>query len=202
MAHRLWENVKTRFLLIEPTIILVNFLFSWYVTRIYFNTKVSISQSSTDKFLHCYFPCSKTNEKLRPLSIWKVTPTFKEQRRRRKKKKKRKLWVATACSTLVPAFITGRRFKHNIIFDRGTGPKVALFSKSCQGVGMATHSQMTKLCKEHICDTIKGNESHVGNVQFWVFNIIYLPISNPTLWSKPHYNPKSGSRDMSKSLNF
>ena len=28
----------------------------------------------------------------------------------------------------------------------------------------------------NICDTIKGNESHVGNVQFWVFNIIYLSI--------------------------
>ena len=26
------------------------------------------------------------------------------------------------------------------------------------------------------CDTIKGNESHVGNVQFWVFNVIYLSI--------------------------
>ena len=53
-----------------------------------------------------------------------------------------------------------------------------------------------------ICDMIKGNESHVGNVQFWVFNTIYLSILNPTFWSKPHYNPKSCSRDMSKSLNL
>ena len=27
-----------------------------------------------------------------------------------------------------------------------------------------------------ICEMIKGNESHVGNVQFWVVNIIYLSI--------------------------
>ena len=31
-----------------------------------------------------------------------------------------------------------------------------------------------------ICDTIKGNESHVGNIQFWVFNINHLSI-NPFL---------------------
>ena len=54
----------------------------------------------------------------------------------------------------------------------------------------------------HICDMIKGNESLVGNIQFWDFNIIYLHISNPTFWSIPHYNPTSGSRDMSHSLNF
>ena len=34
-----------------------------------------------------------------------------------------------------------------------------------------------------ICDMIKGNESLVGNIQFWVFNIIYLHISSPTFWS-------------------
>ena len=34
-----------------------------------------------------------------------------------------------------------------------------------------------------------------------IFNIIHLHISNPTLWSIPHYNPTSGS-EMSNSLNF
>ena len=53
-----------------------------------------------------------------------------------------------------------------------------------------------------ICDMIKGYESLVGNIQFWDFNIIYLCISYPTFWSIPHYNPTSGSRDMSNSLNF
>ena len=32
----------------------------------------------------------------------------------------------------------------------------------------------------HICDTIKANESHVGNFQFWFFNINYLSIKHAT----------------------
>ena len=30
-----------------------------------------------------------------------------------------------------------------------------------------------------ISDTIKGNELHVGHVQFWVFNMIYILIQTP-----------------------
>ena len=52
-----------------------------------------------------------------------------------------------------------------------------------------------------ICDTIKGNESHVGNIQFWFFNINHLSILNATFWSKPHLNQTSGCRDMNNSLN-
>ena len=48
----------------------------------------------------------------------------------------------------------------------------------------------------HICDTIKGNESHVSNIQFWVFNINHLSIENATFWSKPHLNRTSGCGDM------
>ena len=35
---------------------------------------------------------------------------------------------------------------------------------------------------------IKGNESLVSNIQFRVFNIIYMLMSNPTFWSIPYYN--------------
>ena len=54
----------------------------------------------------------------------------------------------------------------------------------------------------HICDTINGNESHVGNFQVWFFNINYLSISNATFRSKPHLNWTSGCRDMNNSLKF
>ena len=54
--------------------------------------------------------------------------------------------------------------------------------------------------QSHICDTIKGNESHVGNFQFWFSNINYLLIKHATFWSKYHLNQTSGSRDMNNSL--
>ena len=47
-----------------------------------------------------------------------------------------------------------------------------------------------------ICDTIKGNESHVGNIQFWFFNVNHLCIQNATFWSKPSLNRTSGYWDM------
>ena len=47
-----------------------------------------------------------------------------------------------------------------------------------------------------ICDTIKGNESHVGNIQFWVFNTDRLSILNATIWSKPDLNRASGCGEM------
>ena len=56
-----------------------------------------------------------------------------------------------------------------------------------------SHSQQIKWT---ICDTIKGNESHVGNIQFWAFNINHLSIKNATFWSKPHLYWASGCRDM------
>ena len=49
---------------------------------------------------------------------------------------------------------------------------------------------------------IKGNESHVGNIQFWFFNNNHLPIKNATFWSKPHLNRTSGCRDMDNSVKF
>ena len=48
----------------------------------------------------------------------------------------------------------------------------------------------------YICDTIKGNDSHVGNIQFWFFIINHLSILNATFWSKPHLNRTFGCRDM------
>ena len=43
----------------------------------------------------------------------------------------------------------------------------------------------------------------VGNIQFWVFNIIYLHISNPTFWSIPPLQSDIWfKRYMSNSLNF
>ena len=55
-----------------------------------------------------------------------------------------------------------------------------------------------------LCDKIKGNESHVGNIQFWFLNINHLPIQNATFGFKPHLNrrPTSGYRDMNNSLKF
>ena len=35
------------------------------------------------------------------------------------------------------------------------------------------------------CNTIKGNESHVGNIQFWFFNINHLSIKNATFDLNP-----------------
>ena len=43
---------------------------------------------------------------------------------------------------------------------------------------------------------IKGKESHVGNIQFWVFNINHLSIKNATFWFKPNLNRTSGCGDM------
>ena len=40
----------------------------------------------------------------------------------------------------------------------------------------------------YICDTIKENESHVGNMEFWLFNINHVFIKNATFWFKPHFN--------------
>ena len=53
-----------------------------------------------------------------------------------------------------------------------------------------------------ICDTVKGNESHVGNIQFWFFNINLLSIKNATFWSKPHLNQTYGCTDMNNSVKF
>ena len=53
-----------------------------------------------------------------------------------------------------------------------------------------------------ICDTIKGNVSHVGNIQFWFFSINYLSIKNATFWCKPHLNQTSGFGDMNNCLKF
>ena len=47
----------------------------------------------------------------------------------------------------------------------------------------------------HKCYAIKGNESHVGNIQFWFFNITNLSTLNATFWSKSHLNRTSGCRD-------
>ena len=46
--------------------------------------------------------------------------------------------------------------------------------------------------KNRNCDTIKGNESHIGSTQFWFFSIDNLSISNASFWSKPHLNWTSG----------
>ena len=46
----------------------------------------------------------------------------------------------------------------------------------CGNTGIEQFFERENGSNIHICDTIKGNESHVGNVQFWVFNIIYLSI--------------------------
>ena len=56
--------------------------------------------------------------------------------------------------------------------------------------------------KWSICDTIKGKGSHVGNIQFWFFNINYRPLQNATYWSKPHLNRASDCWDMNSSLKF
>ena len=53
-----------------------------------------------------------------------------------------------------------------------------------------------------ICGTIKESKSHVGNIQFWFFNINHLTIKNATCWSKPHLNWTSGYRDMDNSVKF
>ena len=54
----------------------------------------------------------------------------------------------------------------------------------------------------YICDTIKGNESHIGNIQFWFFKINHLSIKSATFWSKPHLNRTYGCRDMNNSVKF
>ena len=46
-------------------------------------------------------------------------------------------------------------------------------------------SPLFQCAESHICDTIKGNESYVGSIQIWFFNINHFPISNATFWSKP-----------------
>ena len=48
----------------------------------------------------------------------------------------------------------------------------------------------------HICDTIKGNESHVEHCQFWDFHTTVWQLKNATYWCQPHYNWKSGYRVM------
>ena len=50
----------------------------------------------------------------------------------------------------------------------------------------------------YICVNLT-NESHVHNIQFWLFNISYLSISNATFRSQPHLNQTSGCTDMNNS---
>ena len=38
--------------------------------------------------------------------------------------------------------------------------------------------------RSYIYDTIMDNESHVGNIQFWFFNMNYLRTKYATFWSK------------------
>ena len=52
----------------------------------------------------------------------------------------------------------------------------------------------------HICDMIKGNESHVGNIQFWLFTLSHLSIFTATFWFKPYLNWTSGSIDVANSF--
>ena len=51
-------------------------------------------------------------------------------------------------------------------------------------------------------DTIKGNESHVGNFKFLSFYINCLSIQNDTFWFKSHLNWTFGCRDMDNLLKF
>ena len=44
------------------------------------------------------------------------------------------------------------------------------------------------------CDTIKGNESHVGHFQFSFITVILLCVSNATFWTKPRHFWLPGSR--------
>ena len=53
-----------------------------------------------------------------------------------------------------------------------------------------------------ILDTIKGNDSHVSNIQFWFFNLIHLFVLNASFESKPHLNWTSGCRDRTNFLKF
>ena len=81
---------------------------------------------------------------------------------------------------------------YNEVLIKIASKSQCIFNKYCL---KAAH----KIC---ICDTIKGNESHVGNIQFWFFNINHLPIYNATFWSKPHLNWTPGCRDIDNSLKF
>ena len=57
-------------------------------------------------------------------------------------------------------------------------------------------SHFCHACMIKICDTIKGNESHVTNFQFQFFSISYLSILNASFWSKPHLSRTSGCREI------
>ena len=103
--------------------------------------------------------------------------------------------------------------KYNIFevdFDSGfVFPWDVSIKKECMTSHPSLFFKPQFLCKNHwkwdkmapsivryaICDMIKGNESHVGNIQFWFFSINHLYIKNATFWSKPHLNRTSGCGD-------
>ena len=47
-----------------------------------------------------------------------------------------------------------------------------------------------------------ANKTHVGNIQFLLFIISHLFISNAAFWFKPYLNRTSGCRDMTNFLKF
>ena len=54
---------------------------------------------------------------------------------------------------------------------------------------------------EHICDMIKGNESHVEDFQFWVFDTIIWQLQNATFWCQSHKNWIFGLQSYEQDIN-